>query len=221
MSQGGIDDPEGTSPTPRIFASAEHNIDVFAAFRVMTELTGESVWDEGADHARQFVEAMWETDRGCYLAGTPDPGTRNTEPEQLPADVQAWSLLAEIPAALQNALTVLGCAESNHRTTAAGFSSFDFNEDRDGVWFEGTGHMATAYALLGQSMAAADLGDVLRGAQHTTPFGDGYGIVASSRDELTTGFGFKFFRRLHVAATSWLVFAQLGVNPYYLQPTSQ
>jgi hypothetical protein len=45
--------------------------------------------------------------------------------------------------------------------------------------------------------------------------------VAASRDALTTGFEtpradpFKYYRRLHVGATSWNVFAQLGVNPYY------
>lgn len=37
---------------------------------------------------------------------------------------------------------------------------------------------------------------------------------------MTTGFGFKLFqfklfRRLHVGATAWNVFAQSGFNPYY------
>jgi len=55
----------------------------------------------------------------------------------------------------------------------------------------------------------------LRRAQTTPPFGQGGGIVAASRDGLTTGFGFQYFRRRHIGATAWNVFAQLGFNPYY------
>lgn len=50
--------------------------------------------------------------------------------------------------------------------------------------------------------------------QTTPPFGDGSSIVAATRDGLTTGFGFKYFRRFHIATSSWNVFAQLGFNPY-------
>jgi len=56
---------------------------------------------------------------------------------------------------------------------------------------------------------------MLAQAQSTAPFGDGFGIAAASRDGLTTGFGFSFFRRRHVGATAWDVFAQLAFNPFY------
>jgi hypothetical protein len=109
---------------------------------------------------------------------------------------------------------VLACAETHHRTVADGFSGFDFNNDKDGVWFEGTAQMAVAYALVGRKGAAETLRRHLRRAQQNAPSGDGLGIVAASHDGLSTGFGFKYFRRLHLGATAWLVFAQSEFNPF-------
>jgi hypothetical protein len=54
--------------------------------------------------------------------------------------------------------------------------------------------------------------------QMPAPAGNGLGIVAAARDAVTSGFGFKLFRRLHIGATSWNVFGQLGFNPYYASP---
>src|SRR5207237_1281308 len=46
------------------------------------------------------------------------------------------------------------------------------------------------------------------------PYGDGDCIAAACHDGLDTGFGFFYHRRLHVGATAWNVFAQLGFNPF-------
>jgi hypothetical protein len=160
---------------------------------------------------------MWDATKNCYLTGTNDPNTRNTTAGQLPLDVQAWSTLA-LPDGLTVHPQVLAGAEAHHRTSSDNFSGFDFNEDRDGVWFEGTGQMATAYAVAHQTAAADALRAELRRAQ-SAPFGDGRGIVESSHDGVSTGFGFQLFRRSHVAATGWNVFAQLGFNPF-IEPGS-
>jgi hypothetical protein len=211
---GGLDHVNGDSAPPvvRAYASTEHNLDVYAAFTVMFNLTGEAIWQADAQHASQFVEAMW--DGGCYLTGTLDPNQRNTDFAQLPLDVQPWSVLA-LPDALTLHPQVLNCAEINHLTMSDGFTGFDFNTDKDGVWFEGTGHMATAYARAHRLPSAETYRQELNRAQATPPFGDGFGIAAASHDAISTGFGFKLFRRLHVGATAWHVFAQLGFNPYY------
>ena len=214
---GGLDAPESPSQQVRPWASTEHNLDVYAAFTTLFRLTNEPDWQQDAMHARQFVEAMWDEGRGCVLTGTIDPTTRNQLEGQLPSDTQSWTVLATPPVfALHPAL--LGCAEANHRTEDQGFSGVDFNEDRDGVWFEGTAHLAVAYASAGQEGAAEELRSELQRAQDTPPFGDGQGIAAASRDGLTTGFGFLFFRRLHVGATAWNVFAQRRFNPFTALP---
>jgi hypothetical protein len=220
--QAGLDNyPESPGVTRRNYASAEHNIDVAAAFTTMARITGEAQWLADARHARKFLEAMWEPQKGCFRAGTINPDTLNTVPDQLPLDVQPWGVLAT-----QDVLAlhpqVLRCPEQNHMTVSDGFNGFDFNNDKDGVWFEGTAQMAVAYALTGQRAKAESLRAELLRAQQTQPFGDGLGLVAASHDGLTTGFKleedipFLYFRRRHIGANSWNVFAQLGLNPYFI-----
>jgi hypothetical protein len=217
--RGGVNDPEET-PALRPWASSEHNIDAYAAFAALYRATGDVRWQQDAEHARQFIEAMWEPGRNCFVAGTADPFTLNDAAGALPLDVQAWSVLA-IPDVLAAHPGVLQCAETNHLTTADGFTGFDFNDDNDGVWFEGTAQMVVAYALAGQTANAETYREQLRNAQEAA-FGDGEGVVAASHDGVSTGFftasndPFVYFRRLHVGATAWNVLAQLGVNPYYI-----
>jgi hypothetical protein len=214
--RGGLDKAE-TTPELLPWASTEHNLDIIAAFSLLAGRDADPAWQDGAGNALSFVEAMWHGGLGCMLTGTLDPDHRNANPGQLPVDVQAWSVLA-IPGILARHPGLLACAERNHRTTDQGLTGFDFNEDRDGVWFEGTAHMAVAYALAGRATDAERLRSVLRRAQATPPFGDGKGIAAAAHDGLSTGFGFLFFRRLHVGATAWNVFAQLRFNPFYGAP---
>jgi hypothetical protein len=226
--RGGMDNPDAGQET-RVWASAEHNLDVYAAFSRMFDITGEMGWIEDAEHARIFVEDMWDDSVvpgvGCYWPGTIDPGERNEMlGGQLPLDVQPWAALA-IPTTLSDHPDVLDCPDVFHADQHAGFSGFDFNDDLDGVWFEGTAHMATALAHAGKAARAAAIRETLQRAQRTRPFGDRRGIVAAAPEDdggneggLSSGFGFDLFRRPHIAATAWHVFAQLQWNPFYAEP---
>ena len=207
---GGTANPESAA-TPRPYASTEHNLDLFAAFTRLFRLTGQGSWAVLAQHAETFIEAMWDPTRDCYLTGTTDTMTRNFS--VIPLDVQAWSIQA-VPSVRTAHPRVLTCAETNHATSADGTLGFDFNDDRDGVWFEGTGQMAVAYAVAGRPSTADAVRSELRRAQTNPAFGGFGGIAAASRDGLTTGFDFRYFRRLHIAATAWNVFAQLAFNPF-------
>ena len=239
---GGINNPENpTIPkTPAVpnrpWASVEHNLDIYAAFSVMFNLTGNTLWQDDATHAKEFVESMFDNSRGCYLAGTltnslSSPITRNLNPWQLPVDVQAWSILSLRSEITNRYATLLNCAETNNRTVSDGLSGFDFNNDKDGVWFEGTGQMAVAYAFTQHSVEQNALRQTLRQAQAIGIYGEPKGLPAASHDGLSTGFNtsidsptcipdpktctFKYFRRQHVGATAWNIFAQTGFNPYY------
>jgi hypothetical protein len=214
---GGIWNAESSSPSNRAYASTEHNLDIYAAFSRMYQITGDPAWSDGAEHAREFVEAMWDDSLGCYLAGTTGgiPNELNDMQGQLPLDTQTWSVLA-----LTNALALhpqlLTNAEAVHHCDFDGFSGYDFNDDKDGVWFEGTGQMSVAYAFGGNLVQALTIAGTLRDAQQIpAPIGDGDGMVAASHDGVTSGFNFVYYRRLHLGATSWNIFAQLGFNPYY------
>ncbi|MFN8572038.1 MAG: Ig-like domain-containing protein [Gemmatimonadaceae bacterium] len=213
--QGGEDYPENPSLRHRReYASTEHNLDVFAAFTAMYNLTGELKWREGAEHAREFVETMWDTGRACYLAGTRDPNTRNADAGQLPVDVQVWSLLALTPGAAPHPES-LDCAERFHRTSSDGFLGYDFNDDRDGIWWEGTAHVTVAAALAGRAAQAASLRQTLAAAQGSPLFGQSGGMVAASHDGVSSGFNFSWYRRTHVGATAWFILAQQAVNPFF------
>jgi hypothetical protein len=75
------------------FKSTEHNIDAFALFTMLAEFTGDAFWNTQAQHARSFIEAMFNTTGGFFWTGTlPDGITINTNP--IPEDVNTWSFLA-------------------------------------------------------------------------------------------------------------------------------
>lgn len=210
---GGINNPE-TTPAQRPYASVEHNEDINAAFTVMAKVTHDASWAEDALHARQFVESMFDPTIGQYRPGTTDANTINTNADQVPLDVQAWGTLSN-SLILTLHPQLLEQTKTTHGAVADGFNGFDFNTDKDGVWFEGTGQMAVALAFAGDTPTAQTLRGELQRAQAGPLTGDGEGIAAASHDGLTTGFNFKYFRRVHIAATAWNIFAQLGFNPYY------
>ncbi|GJL53565.1 MAG: hypothetical protein NPIRA02_06970 [Nitrospirales bacterium] len=214
--QGGMDDPESNNPIPRPWASTEHNLDVFAGFSTLFQLTREPKWHEAALHARAFIDQMYDPQAGCFFAGTINPNMRNEQSGQLPLDTQSWSVLALKDASNLYA-QILTCAEQNHHTIHDGFEGFDFNDDQDGVWFEGTAQMAVAYDIAGQTVSGSNLREELRRAQatHFPGEGTGQGIVAASHSGVTSGFGFQLLQRLHIAATAWNMFAESEFNPFY------
>ncbi len=235
---GGTENVEALAPEAPIlrgYASAEHSIDIYAAFSAMFQVTGEPRWQADAEHARILVEKIWDQPNSCYWSGTVNEETIYTpmfnpgQPYLIPVDVQAWSVMA-LPDTLKLHPNVLDCAERKHRNAHHNFAGYDFNDNKDGVWFEGTAQMAVAYEMAGKTAMAQSIREQLRKAQLPASFptpanpndftSDGNGLPASCHDGLSTGFDppegiFHYSRRLHIGATSWNVFAQLKVNPYY------
>jgi hypothetical protein len=205
---------EGWETGPQVklsYKATEHNIDLYAAFGRLYLLTGKQKWQGRAEHAQAFLRAMWDATEGRFSTGTREDGTTiNTD--VVPLDVQVWAHLA-LGAEAEPYRASLAYAE----THCALGQGFDFNEDRDGIWYEGTAQMATAYGVDGQEAAWQSRIDLLQQAQD--PSG---GIVATNVDELTTGFqlsdgsSWLYYKRLHVGATAWLALAQMKVNPFWL-----
>jgi hypothetical protein len=218
----GFDRPSAEFPDDPVevpWASTEHNLDVFVAFTRLFQVTGDTRWRDSAEHARRLIDKVFEPGEGCVLTGTKDSDTLDRD--ALLLDVQAWSILA-LTSELSRFSPALQCAEQHHKANKDGFTGFDFNDDGDGVWFEGTCHMAAAYTRAGQRSKADELIAQLRRAQTSSPNANGKGIVSASRDGMTTGFfrnptdPLLLFNRLHIGSTGWYVFAELGVNPFYL-----
>ncbi len=200
------------NPTKLLWKSTEHNLDLYVAFERLYKITGDHAWRERANHARNFVEAMWNEEKGFYWTGTLEDGvTVNTQ--NVPLDTQTWAFLAFGPN--ERTRRAIAYAERLHRATWGNYEGFDFNDDQDMPWFEGTAQMVVAYWVLGEVNKARFYLNELREVQATAPNGNGKGIVAAPADGLTTGFDWLYFNRLHVGATAWYIFAELWYNPYW------
>lgn len=212
---GGYD---GWEPNPKkiTWKATEHNIDVYVAFMLLYEITGEIKWKDRSLYAKNFVDAMWDKTEKHFWTGTLDDGcTINKEVNKkgipnIPVDIQAWALMA-----FNKYTDALIWAEHNCYTEADEFKGFDFNNDNDGVWFEGTAQMAVAYQINNEGDKSNFYVEELQKAQASAQNTNGKGIVAASHDGVGTGFDWEYFSRLHVGATTWYIFAEMKYNPYW------
>jgi hypothetical protein len=209
---GGFD----STLTKVTWKSTEHNIDTYAFFTMLASLTGNTVWTTRAQHALNFVEAMWNSSNGFFWTGTGTDGITINQ-SFIPEDCQSWSYLA-----LKNSAygSSIDWAYTNLAATDGQFSGVSYsNADTTGVWFEGTGHMAAAFEARNApgdaAKAAAFLQDIQVG-QAQAPNTDGRGIDGASKDYLNTGDGLYYFAALHVGATSWYCVAAQSGNPFIL-----
>ncbi|MDX3531802.1 Tat pathway signal sequence domain protein [Streptomyces sp. ID05-39B] len=231
------------------FSSTEHNTDLVCLFGRLARLTGDRVWWARRGRAVAFVEAMWEPSGGFFYTGTNDGVTVNRSP--VPEDTQTWTHLALSSRTYSRSLdwartelAVLDSADRRNSTVPAGqsyegvtFSSASLlaNEDtpiadgqprpdRNGVWFEGTAHLALALrdrhapgdeARARRLLSSVERAQVLLGGGQTlggTPVAAGSGVVSAS-SPLDTGFGFGYYPYRHTGATAWYLLAAARANP--------
>ncbi|MDR0986186.1 MAG: hypothetical protein LBL98_00620 [Ruminococcus sp.] len=193
------------------YKSTEHNIDLITAFSQLYKLTGEKKYESAASHAKKFVLSMYDPKLHLFYTGTGNDGVTKSK-EVLPLDCNTWAILA-LGEDFTDGEAVLAAVEKNF---AVG-GGYDFNTDRDGVWFEGTAQVALAYKAIGNE---AKYKEILAFLKKNT--GKNGSITAADRDYITTGFTvsgmgdmpWKYAKREHLGATAWLAFAKLGVNPF-------
>ncbi|MCL6674096.1 Tat pathway signal sequence domain protein [Streptomyces panaciradicis] len=231
------------------FTSTEHNTDLVGLFGRLARLTGDKVWLERRARAAAFVRGMWEPSGGFFYTGTNDGVTINRSP--IPEDTQTWTHLAlRSPAHSRSLdwaateLAVLDSAERPNSTVPQGQSyegvtfssaSLSANEDapiaqwqpkpdRNGVWFEGTAHLALALrcrrapgdgARARRLLTSIERAQELLGGGQTLGGGavpEGSGVVSAS-SPIDTGFGFGYYPYRHTGATAWYLLAATRVNP--------
>ena len=146
--------------------STEHNIDTFAFFTMLEQLTyhgkaaNGSSWQSLAEHALNFIFSMYNSTDGYFFTGTlGDQISINYYP--VPEDVQTWSYLAlrdnkykqTIDWALANLKTTdtAGSTDSSltgtETFTGLAYDSASLNTtayDPNAVWLEGTSHTIAA-----------------------------------------------------------------------------
>lgn len=192
--------------------STEHNIDIYAVFIRLYQITGKEHYKEQALHAQKFVREMWNSEGHHFWTGTYGE-CRLINESAFPLDIHPWSVMA-MPQIVEFRKG-LEWAEKNCKTKSDGFVGFDFNNDLDGVWFEGTAQMAVAFQV-NHEMEKSDLyAKSLQAAQVTANNNNGKGIVAASHDYVSTGFDWVYHNRLHIGATAWYIFNEMHYNPYF------
>jgi len=190
------------APRKASWKSTEHNIDLAALFGWLARISAPGGdWARQAKRARDFVAAQWDAASGHFWMGTTaDGATPVRSPSVL--DVQLWAqLLPNAPKAWRRAL---GWAERKHAVKGG----FDFNDDRDGAWTEGTAQAALAYRWLGHDAEAEQL--LASIARQTSPGGFLYATPAA---RITSVYAW-YRHQPCLAATAWAVLAALDRNPY-------
>ncbi|HVT51984.1 MAG TPA: hypothetical protein VHE77_10470 [Dongiaceae bacterium] len=199
------------APQRLTWKSTEHNTDLAAMFAWLARLQPNAGWDAQAATAQRFVAAEWNAAEDRFLVGTlPDGMTPNLKNSGI--DSELWPLLlAKTEPAWQAGLRHV----EQHYAVGAGF---DFNDDRDGIWSEGTAQAALVYRALGME-AKSDRclawlgGEISRGGL----------IWATDRPRITTGLAlspqstkddFYYYRLPHLGATAWAALAATGWNPF-------
>ncbi|OYW72339.1 MAG: hypothetical protein B7Z37_25125 [Verrucomicrobia bacterium 12-59-8] len=210
--------------------ATEHNIDLYAAFRRLYLCTGDAVWARRAESAKQFVLSMWDAKDGKFWTGTSPNG--RADKSKLPVDIQAWSVLS-LRNELGNRNPLIYASQEGHFKVRGGF---DFNNDRDGIWYEGTAQMAAAFChqggeanrkewkrivkLLDNAQAQAGKSGALPAALPVPTLNE---KEPEKRDYITTGFDLMgthdpwlYYNHAHVGATAWMILAKKGINPFWM-----
>lgn len=200
------------SPVKLDWKSTEHNLDVYAVAGWLSESEEERDWQTMRDKARKFLDAMWNGEQGRFYVGSL-PGSDLPNLTQSGIDSELWPILA-VAEFRSRSDRVLEWVD-RHYTVGEGF---DFNDDRDGIWLEGTAQAALALQQAGHTARAEILLATI--AAEISPDNLVYATVGQ---ELTTGLmigptstyaDFKYFRLPHVGATAWAILAAKNWNPF-------
>ena len=208
---GGFDGFD-SSQTRLLWKSTEHNIDILALAIWLHSLDGDAISAKAAASSRAFLDSMFDAGEGSFRLGTTVDGSAQTT-QHVALDTQLWPSLV-----IGNPPRDWHRAVAYAETHLAVPGGFDFNEDRDGLWVEGTAQAAVTFAALGQTETADRLISSI--AQQCSPSGL---LFATREARISTGLAigpasrepdFFYYRRPHLGATAWGVLAALRWNPF-------
>lgn len=188
QSDGGVNGGLNADGSVITWCSTEHNEDAYAAYNKYGYTTP-------ANKVKSFLDnKVWKTDH--FWGGRDD--------SRDPLDVNSWGVMAlgsnTYGISLDYALT-------NHRNVKNGIDAFDFDSDKDDIWFEGTGQMVVAFKVAGRNNEASYFtNEIIKGQK--TNGGVPYSLLGTNNGYWTMS------KAESVAATGWLIFAIHNVNPF-------
>ena len=197
--------------TQNTYKSIEQNIDAYASFKRLAELTGEQKYKDAAESALQFVLSMYDGKLGLFHTGTLSDGVTVSK-DNVVLDAQVWACLAlgeqfePYAAALQNVEAM--------KTKEGGYA-FSKANNHGGWWAEGTAFTALMYRLRGDDQKADAALDALCGIQLKNGL-----FPAATVENLSTGIylfdgtPWEYSSDAHIAPAAWFVMAVNRFNPY-------
>lgn len=198
-------------PQPLTWKSTEHNTDLAAMFDWLDRSGAPGNRRGQAKAARAFLDAVWDDASGHFFIGTAPEGV-TVDRAISSLDAQLWPLLLrDAPERWRRSLAHV---EQTHGVDGG----FDFNDDRDGLWVEGTAQASLAFRAVGRTGDADRL--LAEVAKEISP--GGY-VWATRQPSISTGLAigpastiddFRYYRRPHLGATAWVALAALGWNPF-------
>ena len=194
--------------------STEHNIDTAAVAKWLTQLDSSQQWPRLYCSSSVFVGSMYRDGKGYLIGTTPDDKPNSDAGVYL--DAQLWPFLAFQADALPTQWSSIRAIIDSTNAIDGGF---DFNDDRDGVWMEGTAQAALVFKTFDDGERAQSLlNTVLGNRDASTGF-----ILATDKPQISTkltvgadgsGGDFNYYRWPHLGATAWTVLALTNFNPF-------
>ena len=164
---GGYTTGADAANSPFLNKQTEYNIDAFALFVMLARLTGDVTWADRAEHARNFVNAMFNGAGGFFWTGTGTDGITINQ-SNIPELPQTWSFLAfldrsraasldwdktnlattdtpqTINSSLKGNIRIYGSTFADASLRALTPAQFGGPGDPNAVWLEANGHLAAA-----------------------------------------------------------------------------
>jgi hypothetical protein len=164
---GGYTTGSDAANSPFLHKQTEYNIDAFALFVMLARLTGDVTWADRAEHARNFVNAMFNGAGGFFWTGTGTDGITINQ-SNIPELPQTWSFLAfldrshavsldwdktnlattdtpqTINSSLKGNIRIYGSTFADASLRALTPAQFGGPGDPNAVWLEANGHLAAA-----------------------------------------------------------------------------
>lgn len=199
-----------SAPQRLLWKSTEHNVDLAAAFERLAATNADAHWQAQAQAAVDFVELMWDAQRGSFAAGTRADGVTPNPLQAL--DAQIWPLLA-LPQAITRYAEVLPHA-AQHLRAGQGYA---YSEAGGGPWTEGTAQVLLLFRRLHRDTLVRAPEAAIEAAR--APDG---GYYATTVAALPTGFMLDtdpskprvYLHLEHLGAAAWVALAEQGFNPF-------
>jgi len=215
---------------PLTWRSVEHNINVWAAARMLYGITSDVTWSDMMKSAQKYVQNCFDANNGFYYAGSPplqQPSDDVNKNLAVTADAQTLTALSGIdgdisrqPSSLNYVMNNLFRTEGQTDDVTGSSINYDgvlYSNQGSAIQFEQVAIAAMAYQAIGNQLSSSDsdtsrkyldmakkLTQSILNNQQYAVNGDGQGVVASVNPN-----GAQVWNGDDASGTSWTYYPVL------------